>query len=97
MAASPELQLHTRVGRSPEMPCAIIDGMVAMLGIQNGRYYGLRGVGTRIWELLECPRTVGELVAILQQEYEVDPADCHSEVLCFMRECAREKLIVPIG
>ncbi len=54
-----------------------------MMSIEAGRYYGLNAVASRIWELLESPKTVAEVCAQLCEEFEVDEPTCEAEVLKF--------------
>lgn len=65
----------------------------AMLNIQSGKYYGLDDIGSRIWELIEKPRTVHELVVELLIEYEVDEKACLQSVLTFLNKLNDEGLI----
>lgn len=44
---------------------------VVILGLKDSVYYGLSKVGTRIWQLLQTPHTLDEIVAILVTEYDV--------------------------
>lgn len=44
---------------------------VVILGLRDSVYYGLDGVGARIWELLQTPRTRDELVSAIVSEYDV--------------------------
>ena len=46
---------------------------MAILNLKTGIYYGLDGVGSRIWELVQCPKSLGEIESALLAEYEVDP------------------------
>jgi hypothetical protein len=47
-------------------------GETVLLNIDNEQYYGLEGVGTRLWELVEAGTTFGETVSTLLGEYEVE-------------------------
>ena len=40
-------------------------GDVVMLIIENGQYHGLTGIAPRIWECLETPHTIDELLVDL--------------------------------
>jgi hypothetical protein len=57
-----------------------------ILNLNDGMYYGLDPIGTRIWQLLEQPRGVREICALLQDEYDVATAECENEVLSLVRE-----------
>lgn len=56
-----------------------LDGEAVILDTAAGEYYGLNEVGTRIWTLLREPKTFGEVVDALLDEYRVDPDQCESE------------------
>jgi len=51
-----------------------------LLNVESGQYYGLDPVGSRIWDLLVEERSVGQLQAILLEEYDVDPSTCGREL-----------------
>lgn len=64
-----------------------------ILQLQNGQYYGLDEVGVRIWSLLKSPVTVGDIEAVLLKEYDVDPEECHREVVRLVSELMSEGLV----
>ena len=45
---------------------------VVILGLKDSIYYGLHGVGTRIWQLLQTPHTLNDIVDVIVAEYDVD-------------------------
>lgn len=63
---------------------AEVDGELVMLDPATSRYFGLADTGMRIWQLLEEPRSVDDLVATLVAEYEVEPEQCTDEVMAFL-------------
>ena len=46
-------------------------GDTVMFSIEQGEYYGLNAIGTRIWHLLEKEMSVQEICTILRSEYDV--------------------------
>jgi hypothetical protein len=64
-----------------------------ILNLKDGVYYGLNPVGARIWDLLQEPRTVREILNILLEEYEVEPQRCGQDLLNLLKELAAKKLI----
>jgi hypothetical protein len=76
---------HTRLSRSADVLYAQVgSGEAVAMSVEQGAYYGLNPVGARICELLETPRTVGELTAQLCDEFEVDAAAAQAEVMTFV-------------
>lgn len=43
-----------------------------LLNLDNEQYYGLEGVGTRFWDLVEAGTTLGQAVERLLGDYDVD-------------------------
>jgi hypothetical protein len=61
--------------------------------VKSGIYYGLNPIGTRIWKLIQEPRTVPEVCDVLLEEYEVEPERCQRDVLALLQELASKGLI----
>jgi hypothetical protein len=84
------------VVRSSEPLTAAVDGEIVMLSPAQGAYYGLNGVGSRIWELLARPSTVDGVCATLTAEFDVDDAACRTAVLAFLDDL-RQAGLVQVG
>lgn len=82
----PDLTPSTVVVRSSDPLTAVVDGELVMLDARTSSYFGLDGIGTRIWDLLEAPRSVDDVCAVLIEEYDVDPETCRTEVLAFITD-----------
>src|SRR4051812_41331169 len=46
-------------------------GETVLLNLDNEQYYGLNGVGTRLWELVQVGTSFGGVVDTLSGEYDV--------------------------
>ncbi|NMB71392.1 MAG: lasso peptide biosynthesis PqqD family chaperone [Bacteroidales bacterium] len=89
------IQEKTFYRRNPDLIFSDMDGETVMMSIQNGEYYGLDEVGSRIWQLLENPESAETLTQKLIEEYEVSQETCLSDVMEFLNILAEKKLIVP--
>ena len=58
-----------------------------------GKYYGLKAVGARIWELIQQPRTVAEIQTAILDEYDVPEEQCTCDLQALLRQLASEGLI----
>ena len=85
----------TLLVRDPDLIAADMDGDLVMLSIERGEYFGVGGVGTRVWELLEQPVSVEGLTAAICAEYEVDEATCRADMLRFAQELLDLGLVKP--
>ena len=63
-----------------------------VLSIDEGAYYGLNTVGARIWSLIQEPRRVAEVCAVVVEEYDVPPERCERDVLSLLAELADKGL-----
>lgn len=66
---------------------------LVMMSAEKGNYIGLTEVGARIWELIETPRDIGAVCAQLQEEYDVAPETCRTEVEAFLNELVKHGAI----
>jgi Coenzyme PQQ synthesis protein D (PqqD) len=64
-----------------------------ILNLKNKMYYGLNGVGTRIWDLISEPRRVGEVLDIILEEYDVESGRCESDLVELLQNLSAEGLI----
>jgi hypothetical protein len=70
-----------------------VDDEVILMSIEADSYFGLDPVGSRIWELLEEPATMDELVSQLTSEYEVEEAECREDAAIFIDDMVARGLI----
>jgi PqqD family protein of HPr-rel-A system len=68
---------------------------VAILQVRSGRYFALREVGARIWDLLQEPRPVSEILQAVLAEYDVEPARCEQDLRALL-EGLRERGLVEV-
>lgn len=57
-----------------------IKGESVVLDLEEGVYYGLNDVGARVWELVQEPARVSELVDAIAEEYDVPREQCIGDV-----------------
>ena len=82
----------TVVKRVEELVSADMDGETVMMSIENGKYFGMDPIGSRIWELIEQPRSVSEVCAILLDEFDVEPEQCERDVGEFLNELMEQNI-----
>ena len=89
-----KIHIEDIIYRDPEMLSSNMDGETVMMSLENSEYYGLNEIGTRIWELTEKKISVKNLIKILMDEYDVDENTCRTDVLEFLKELGKKKLIL---
>lgn len=81
--------------RRTELPSTELQGEIVLLSLEEQSYFGLRATSHRIWQMLEQPCTLEQILETLLSEYEVDRAQCEREVTAFMHSLWDAHLIVP--
>jgi len=87
------LSLHSVVVATPEQVSCALGDESAILNMKNCVYYGMNAVGTRVWNLLGEPKSVGQLRDVLLDEYEVESARCEQDLLQLLEQMRTEGLI----
>lgn len=70
-----------------------LGGETVILHMGAGVYFGLDEVGSRVWTLLQQPRSVADLCAAIRAEYEVDADRCERALVALLGEMADAGLI----
>lgn len=78
---------------APDLTTAYLDGEAVILDLQSGQYYGLNEVGARIFNLVQEPSSVGDVIDQIVQEYAVETDQFKQDLLAFLESMAQKKLI----
>jgi hypothetical protein len=79
--------------RREELLEADVNGEIVALHVERGQCYGLNGVASEIWRMLEQPNSAGDICAKLQEDYEVDSATCEAQVTDLIAELLNDGLV----
>ncbi|SUZ32341.1 hypothetical protein ROE7235_02097 [Roseibaca ekhonensis] len=83
--------------RATNVVSAEMDGETVIMSLEKNVYFGLSGSGGRVWDLLETPATLAELVDTLSQEYDVTPETCRADVMAVLDDMQANGLVVSVG
>ena len=64
-----------------------------ILGVQEGRYYGVNAVGARIWQMIQTPMAVADIRDALVAEYAVDAQRCEADLIRLIDQMAEVRLV----
>lgn len=78
----------------PQVAARIIDGEAVILLPENVQVKVLNVVGSRIWELADGTRSVGEITKIIVAEYDVTAQQAERDVNEFIQELVDKKMLV---
>jgi coenzyme PQQ biosynthesis protein PqqD len=66
---------------------------IVLLNMEDGNYYSLNEVGSRVWELCDGNRTVAQVVDLLAGEYEAPCEVLENDVVELLEHFRKGKLI----
>jgi hypothetical protein len=81
------------ISRQKDVVFNKLDDEIVMMSIKNGEYYGLDNIGSRIWEIIEKPVSVRQIIDILKDEYSVSESQCKNDVNEFLDILLKKDLI----
>jgi hypothetical protein len=93
MSVREKLTLDCIVQRHPDIIGAEAGQDLVMVSIANGLYYGVSDVAREIWEAIEQPKKIFDLVNDLSATYNVNRAVCEEETLSFLENLRAEHLL----
>jgi hypothetical protein len=67
---------------------------VAVLDLDRSIYYGLDPVGARIFELLQKPAALRDVLAAVLAEFDVDAPTARADLLAFVDDLVDRRLAV---
>lgn len=87
------LSIDSIVQRNSDIIAAEADKDLVMVSITDGLYYGVSDVGRDIWEALEQPKRVADIIDDLLARYHVNRTLCEEETFSFLETLLRERLL----
>ena len=83
----------TLYARSADAIFSEIEGEFVALNINKGQCYGMDSIASKVWTLIEKPRSIEDICAELENQYDVDPDTCRADVRSLLEALAREDLV----
>lgn len=83
----------TRISWAETAISTEIDGELVALDVTKGVCFGLNRIGTRIWQLIEKPRSAREVAEILIPDFDISPDVCLEQTLDLFRQLAAAELV----
>jgi len=87
----------TRIVASDTQVSAELDQETVILSTRDGVYFGLDGVGTRVWALVQSPTTLGAIADALVAEFEVDETVALADLGALVADLEANGLVTTSG
>jgi hypothetical protein len=71
------------------------DDETILINLDSGRYYSLDPVGVVVWELINRPLAMADLLERLEGHFDAEPSQVRTSILEFIGRLEEEQLIRP--
>lgn len=85
--------MEQRIQRSKQVMWNVVDNEAVLLNTETGFYYGMNKTASVIWELLETPKTILEIVQEMNKRFSVDSAVLTDDVEQIIKTLTSKRLI----
>ena len=79
--------------RNQENISSKIQNEIIMVNVQQGTYFALNPVASRIWDMIKTPQSIDTICLKLTTEYDIEPELCQKEVSEFLKRCLELKVV----
>jgi hypothetical protein len=88
MLTEPQEKLFTR---SRSVVSRVVAGETLIVPVRGkvgdlASIYSFNGTGSLLWKLLDTPRSLTDLIAAVERQYEVDPEQAQKDVTQFLND-----------
>ena len=89
-----DMDLETKLSIPPQVMSRLVGDETVLLDLASGIYFGLDGVGKRIWESVAEGQNLAQTIAAITREFEVDEAQAQADVIKFTNDLVERGLLV---
>lgn len=75
-----EIKPSSIISQSSDQVSKKLDDATIIMSIEEGKYFNLNNVASRIWEIIEERCTLEKLIQQLESEFEISKGDCSRDV-----------------
>ncbi|MHA8065793.1 lasso peptide biosynthesis PqqD family chaperone [Aquirufa sp. ROCK2-A2] len=94
MSSLKNLQLNSLISRnSTNIICNVLHDEIVIMDLKNGNYLNLNRIGSSIWNRIENPILVHELINQLLFKFEVEEQECQNQVFEFLNTLLQHDLL----
>ena len=88
------MDLETTLSIPPQVMSRLVGDETVLLDLASGVYFGLDGVGKRIWESIADGDSLGAAVEIIVAEYRVEETQAQTDVIAFANQLIERGLLL---
>ena len=88
-----EMQLDAKLSIPPQVMSRLVGDETVLLDLASGVYFGLDGVGKRIWESIDEGLSLRETAAAIASEFEVEETQAQADLIAFATDLVERRLL----
>ena len=88
-----KISINTNIVVADEVVSCDLDGDAAILNLKDGVYYGLDPIGAKIWNLIQNPMILSDVVEKIWEEYDVKKDECTDDIFELIEELLNNGLV----
>ncbi len=88
------MTLDTQLSIPPQVMSRLVGDETVLLDLSSGIYFGVDGVGQRIWESVAEGHSLAETAAVIAAEFEVDEERAQADVVEFANDLVERGLLI---
>lgn len=89
-----KLTVDSIVQRDHTQSFSQIDNEIVMLSIKKAEYYAFNEIASMIWQLIDEPIPIRNIVASLLREYDVSKDMCFKHTIEYLQDLQSKQLII---
>lgn len=89
-----ELSHRSILSKNPNVVGHLVEHEVVLILLDKNQVKVLNEVGSRIWDLLNGQRSVGEIACVIVEEFEVEIQQSLDDVLVFLEELVQKGIVI---
>ncbi|PON11036.1 hypothetical protein C2W62_46930 [Candidatus Entotheonella serta] len=82
--SNPTISLQTTLRRSGNLFAGPLGHETVMMDMTQGRYFELNTTATWLWNALESPQTISDLLDQLTEVFQVSADQCEQDIIAFI-------------
>ena len=87
------LTMESIIVASRDQVASRVAGETVILSLSKERYFGVNGVGSSIWDMIQSPVRLAEVKEMLLRRYAVADAECEADLLRWIEHLSSQGLV----
>jgi hypothetical protein len=92
-----KIEIETTIKKSIDLLEANLEDSLALMSIEDGKYYGMNPIGKEIWKLIDVPIKTNKIIDQLLIDFSIDSETCQKETIIFLNQLLERKMILIVN